>query len=116
MYRIVHNETINYFRSIKNRPQPVEHEEDLEIFVQIADELDISKEADKARLQTTIQHAIETLESKYKDVIVLRFFEEKSYDEMSDILELPQGTVATYLNRAKAQLRQALEKAHLNNL
>ena len=116
MYRIVHNETINYFRSIKNRPLPVEHEEDLEIFAQIADELDIAHEADKLRLRTVIQHAVEKLEPKYKDVIILCFFEEKSYDEMSDILELPQGTVATYLNRAKVQLRQTLEKAHLNNL
>ncbi len=116
MYRIVHNETVSHFRSLKNRPRPIEREEDLEVFAQIADELDIAYEADKVLLQASIQQAVEKLEPKYKDVIILRFFEEKSYDEISDILELPQGTVATYLNRAKARLRQTLENTHLNNL
>ncbi len=116
MYRIVHNETISHFRSLKNRPRPVEDEKDLEMFTLLADEFDLPAEADRVLLQKSIREGLDLLEPKYRDVVILRFFEEKSYEEISDILEIPSGTVATYLSRAKTKLREILKKSHITDV
>ena len=110
IYRIVHNETINYFRTLKNRPRPVEREEDLLLFEKIADDLNLEHQSDVGRTRVVIESALDQLNQKYRDVTVLRFFEEKSYEEISDILQIPSGTVATYLSRAKLALKKALEE------
>lgn len=110
MYRIVHNETINQFRKVSARPMPVERKEDLTLFDKIPDELDILAQADTGIFQRAVQAALGSIDGRYRDVIVLRFFEEKSYDEISDILQIPAGTVATYLNRGKAKLKELLKK------
>lgn len=58
-----------------------------------------------------IDRALETLRPEYRAVIILRHLEGRSYDEIADIMELPLGTVKTYLHRARGELRGAL--AHL---
>ena len=42
--------------------------------------------------------------------LVLRYLEDKSYEEISEILELPMGTVATLINRGRKRLRRNLEE------
>lgn len=59
---------------------------------------------------------IETLPEKYRDVLVLRFVEEKNYEEMMDIMQLPKGTVASLVHRGRSQLLQALRETHADNL
>ncbi|MBK8922729.1 MAG: hypothetical protein IPM81_14685 [Saprospirales bacterium] len=41
----------------------------------------------------------------YREVLVLRFWENMPYDAISDILKIPEGTVATRINRAKKAFR-----------
>ena len=53
------------------------------------------------------------LPKKYSDVLVLKFLEEKNYNEISDILKKPIGTVATLIHRAKKAFR---EEAGKNNI
>lgn len=110
LYRIARNETISHFRKQKNRPRVMKSEADLEAFGRIADDIDIEREADATINQDAVRAALETLNLKYRDVILLRFFEHKSYDEISDILELPPGTVAVCLHRAKAALKEQLKR------
>lgn len=109
LYRIVHNETISLFRKMANRPAPVTKEEDLGLFERIPDELDLVVESDRARVRAAVARALSRLEPKYREVMVLRFFEEMSYDEISDILRIPHGTVATLINRGKSRLREFLQ-------
>ncbi len=110
LYRIAHNETMSHFRKQKNRPRVMKSEDDARVFDKVVDDLDIEREADAAINHEAVRVALNTLDFKYRDVLALRFFEDKSYDEISDILELPLGTVAVYLNRAKAKLREKLKK------
>jgi len=49
------------------------------------------------------------LSEKYKDVIILRFLEEKEYGEISDILQIPTGTVSTLIARGKRELKEHLK-------
>jgi len=55
-----------------------------------------------------IHNAINKLELKYKEVIILYFFEKKSYEEISDILHTTVSNVGVMLNRAKTKLKQFL--------
>ena len=50
------------------------------------------------------------LPGKYKDVILLRYYQNMSIAEITDTLCIPQGTVATRLNDAKKRLRKKLER------
>ncbi len=44
---------------------------------------------------------------------MLRYVEERSYDEIADIMNVPVGTFGTYLHRARAQLKRMLQPAAL---
>lgn len=107
-YRIAHNEVISHYRKIKARPQLVDLKPDLIISDKIKD--DFATFLDKSLNKKKILEILVTLDIKYKEVLVLRFFEEKSYDEISDILRKPPGTIATLLNRAKKQFKEKANK------
>jgi RNA polymerase sigma-70 factor (ECF subfamily) len=116
IYRIAHNETLMHFRRQKNRPRPVKNEEELSLFDLIPAELDIVKESDAKLQSARIADAISTLKREYKDILILRFFEDKSYEEISDILEIPMGTAATRLSRGKKALEVLLREEHITDV
>lgn len=58
-----------------------------------------------------IESAIGQLRAEYRTAIVLRHVEGRSYEEIAEIMELPLGTVKTYIHRARTELRELL--AHL---
>lgn len=62
----------------------------------------------QAELETRLRHAIDQLPAKFQTVILLRYFEDLSYEDIAWALDLPLNTVRTFLHRAKAQLRKAL--------
>lgn len=109
IYRIAHNETISHFRKKKARPSIAVETEDLARF---ADELDIAELLDTTLLQERVRAIINELDEKYRDVLVLKFLEEKSYDEIADIIRKPKGTVGTLINRAKKKFTTLYEKRY----
>ena len=62
-------------------------------------------------LGSQIEAAIGELRDEYRTVIVLRHVEGYAYDEIAEVMDLPLGTVKTYLHRARGELRKSL--AHL---
>ena len=58
-----------------------------------------------------IEQAIGRLRPEYRSCILLRHVEGRAYEEIAEMLDLPLGTVKTYIHRARNELRQAL--AHL---
>ncbi|MGQ0703430.1 MAG: RNA polymerase sigma factor [Gemmatimonadales bacterium] len=61
----------------------------------------------------TIERAIAKLRPEYRACILLRHVEGRPYEEIAEILDLPLGTVKTYIHRARHELRRVLE--HLRN-
>lgn len=59
--------------------------------------------------QQTIHRAIEGLPAKYRSVIVLRYLQEMSLQEISDVLDMPVTTVKTRVHRGREFLRKKLE-------
>jgi RNA polymerase sigma-70 factor, ECF subfamily len=107
IYRIVHNETVSYIR--KKKSYGKDNTIDVELYYNILTE-ESSKSSDPGRNSFFTMEILDRLPFKYKDVMVLKFLEKKSYEEISDILKIPEGTVAIRINRAKKKLREIYEK------
>lgn len=107
VYRIAHNETITHLRKNAARPAvSMDSEEGEAIAATLRSDLDLSKELDEKIVAERIQEVVNSLPERYRDVVVLRYFEDKDYQEISDILKKPPGTVATLLSRAKEKLKK----------
>lgn len=109
VYRITHNEAMTFFRSRKARPEGFlvgDGEEVLDILPSV---LDIEEEAGRTIDGEVIRKSLYSMDSKYRDVLVLRYFEEREYTEISDILQVPVSTVGTLISRAKKKLKDHLD-------
>jgi RNA polymerase sigma-70 factor (ECF subfamily) len=106
IYRIARNHVISHYRKNKNKQTISSSEINEETLNNLASEFDIIKEIDHQILKQNISRSLNQIEDKYREVIVLKYFEEKNYQEISDIIKKPTGTVATYLNRGKKQFKK----------
>jgi RNA polymerase sigma-70 factor (ECF subfamily) len=61
-----------------------------------------------------VRHAVEKLEAMDREILLLREFEQLSYAEISDLLQLPLNTVRSRLFRARTALRNLLEPPALS--
>lgn len=66
-------------------------------------------ELEAKELGSAIEQAIGKLRPEYRSCIMLRHVEGRSYEEIAATLDLPLGTVKTYIHRARHELREALE-------
>lgn len=62
-------------------------------------------------MKAVVRKGIEQLPLPYQTVLTLYHLEEFSYHEIEEITGMPEGTVKSYLNRARKQLREILEHA-----
>ncbi len=111
IYRIAHNEAINFLRRNKNKPPVFNLEIDNISTEVVRADLKISEQIEQKYFLETLQKTINNIDNRdYRNVLILRYIEDRGYQEISDILKKPMGTVATLLNRAKKQLRNELLK------
>lgn len=108
IYRITHNETVTHLRKKSVRPKTIDFQADFEIFETIQDDLDLLEQIDRKFLRENLNRLIAGLDKKYREPIILKFLEEKNYQEISDILKIPMGSVATLISRGKKQLREGI--------
>lgn len=112
LYRIATNLSIDRIR--KKKPDfyldaEVRGTDGLTMYSQLAS-TDASPEdtLESLELQEIVQKAILKLPEKYRSVIVLKYIEELSLQEISEILDLPVGTVKTRIHRGREALRKQL--------
>lgn len=109
IYRIAHNETINKFK--RNHNVNLDFD-DIDFFVnKMSDCIDCHKESIEDNLdnkisRTKINEVLSKMDVKYKEVLMLKFIEDKDYNEISDIIKKPINTVGTLINRAKKQFKE----------
>ncbi len=124
LFKIMKNGFINDYRRKTNKPvhfsfDTIYEQGDSE------DSDDLNEIADNDYIQTTdaykgligdeVTRALESLQSDYRQIILLADIEEFSYEELSEILEIPIGTVRSRLFRARNLLKDKL-KAYGKNL
>lgn len=61
-----------------------------------------------------LYNAIDLLRDKYKTVIILKYFNDMTIENISKVMETPENTVKTYLRRAKENLSKILKEDYLN--
>lgn len=106
IYRIAHNEVISSFRKKKARPQTIELNMDDEGLKFLAHNFDIEKEVDNNYLKRDISEALKDIDVNYREILILKFLEGKDYNEISDIIQKPTGTVASRINKAKKEFKK----------
>lgn len=114
LYRIAGNETVNYYRKNRhyafsldllleqNKIEPVSEDNPEAEIIEAEDNLK------KHRDFLKIHKKLSLLDSKYQEVIVLRFFEKKKLCEISKILAKPEGTIKSLLHRSLGKLKRAM--------
>lgn len=108
LYRIAHNEALNHIR--KKRPMSFTFAEiDPHIFPAIAKE-DAHSESDTNLIKKILDGMLDTLEYKHREVLILFFYEELSYKEISSILRIPVSAVGVRISRAKSKILQSAQK------
>ncbi|HXL01959.1 MAG TPA: sigma-70 family RNA polymerase sigma factor [Candidatus Atribacteria bacterium] len=116
LFRIALNVCRDYFRRRKiaffslNTPVGEEEETEWGELIEQNSFPDPDGELDNRELRRELEKAIDHLPLKFKEVIVLRHLEGLSYSDISEITNLPAGTVKTYLHRARKKLQKELKK------
>lgn len=111
IYRIAHNQVISNFRKIAVRPQGNQTSLDDQAVQNLISDTDIEKEIDLKIINQQINQALQKLDPKYRELLILKYFEEKNYQEISDITRRPAGTVASLLNRAKKEFKEQYSRS-----
>ncbi len=112
LYRIGTNLCIDRIR--KKKPDyyldaEVAGTEGLNMYSQIASKDQLpEQEVLKMEMQDRVQYEISRLPDKYRAVIVLKYMEDLPLQEISEILEMPLGTVKTRIHRGREALRKQL--------
>lgn len=95
IYRIAHNKVINIFKKESKTLNLGEKTDipDESIKIKIEDKIDLEKHKE------ILDKVINLVPLRYKEIIVLRFFEDKSYEEISEICKCPISTVGVRISR-----------------
>jgi RNA polymerase sigma-70 factor, ECF subfamily len=112
IFRIAHNEVISAYRKSKARPQHLAGPLDEAVAENIAADFNIVKKIDDSLLRDKISAVLRRIKKECREIIILKFMEEKSYREMSDIVKKPMGTVASLMNRAKKEFIDEYKKSY----
>jgi RNA polymerase sigma-70 factor (ECF subfamily) len=109
MFTILRNIWLNQLRHERNGPQIIE----IEAHEGIADAaIETSKDPYAEYVSKTeqekVRNAIQLLPAEFREIIILREYEELSYHEIAAMLECPAGTVMSRLARARSKLRELL--------
>lgn len=113
LYKIAANSSIDHIRKKKiqtfSLDQPISTKDGY-ISVEVAD-MSYHPERDLSNKQKrlSITEAINSLPEKYKQVIVMRHQEDKTYEQIADILKVPVGTVKARIFRARELLKKKLK-------
>lgn len=110
LYRIAINEISNHFRREKKQQKLIGG-------LAMEDEQYTSPaDADDTVSYDFIHKYIKKLDQRDQDVIILRYFEKKSFQEISEIIGKKEGYIRVILHRALKKLEQTLPKEVLENV
>lgn len=103
IYRIVHNEAMNILK--KNRRETILPED-----FDVSGDEDVQDDFEQKEIISKVEKCLGEMPALYSEPLSLFYIEEKSYEEISDILRIPMGTVATRINRAKKLMKNICQK------
>lgn len=112
IYSIARNQIISNYRKNKVRPEGNLIKINESLIERLVFDFNIEKELDIKILNQQIFSVLNELKDKWREVLILRFFEEKDYNEISDIIKKPSGTVASMLSKAKKEFKDKYQNLY----
>lgn len=109
IYRIAHNEFVNRiaWKSIR-KFVPIDSDELIPLAISAPE--DVMRDALKEDDKRIMEQYLSQLDDKYKTPIILFYYDDLSYEEISDILQIPPNTVGVRIKRAKDKLKEIISK------
>jgi len=121
LFRIATNHGIDFMRSSRKQPQNIYLESKLDFehsaskISEISeDDLNPEEEIINAQNKIALKNIIKKLPADYRNILIMRYFEEMSYNEISDKLELPIGTVKARLFRSRELLLSIFKEYNIS--
>lgn len=114
MFKIAHNLTLDSLRRAQLDTVSLEtpDDESFDPIARLSDEgVDPEAQAHQRRAIEELERAIGKLRPEHREVLLLRFRDGLSYDEIAEVLAMPLGTVKTHLHRARKQLAARMDAA-----
>lgn len=109
IFKIATNEVNQYFRKQNRYKLTI----DDPYFKELGDDNKVAEEIerkiDNDKYLLILNKAIKQLKPIYQDILHLRYFEDMSYEEISQVLKKNESTVRVYSKRAKEELKSILE-------
>ena len=115
VFSIIRNETVSFWRKEKSQNN-IRKEVGTDTGEYQDDDYELSENSE-LHADNGIRKILDKMPEKYREILILKYFENMDYEEISDILKIPEGTVATRINRAKTHFAKIAEneKLYLNN-
>ncbi len=107
-YRILYNECVSRLRRTRNAPVMVPAIDDDDLGA-VDDDASTDMQAMTADMQKIIAGEFVKLSAHYRTALTLFFLQEMRYEEIAQVMNVPVGTVKSYLFRGKQILRRRLE-------
>ncbi len=112
LYRIVINLCYNQLPKLQKEPELLNDDQDGQWNKVNQRNGDPVGSLEQKEVLDLIKRQIKTLPASYQIMLLLRVQEDCSYAEISEIMDLPLGTVKTGIFRARERLKEALAKVH----
>lgn len=103
IYRIVHNEAMTLISKNKKRILMTDE-------IEYDSGVDLEDELIKKELVNRTHNCLDNMPILYREPLSLFYLDDKSYEEISDILRIPVNTVGTRISRAKRIMKKLCEK------
>ena len=110
IYRITHNKTISWWRKNKKHVGELSIDEHEDFISSIFNENSVQIELDENDRKEAVSAALMKLKPQYRQIILLAYWEEKSYKEIAEITKSSTGTVGTRLKRARKQFIKYIQE------
>jgi len=106
IYRIAHNEFINAIQKRERFPS-ISLDPDILFPHPVAKETADSP-SKKKELRDLLQRSLDKIDAKYREPLVLYYFEDMDYKQISEVLQIPVSTVGVRLKRGRAALKESV--------
>jgi RNA polymerase sigma-70 factor (ECF subfamily) len=116
IYRIAHNEALNFIRKNKRQASislDAEDEDNVALLKVLASDENVPAKVAQKEMAGKVREILALLREDFREMLILRYLEGYDYQEISDILKKPLGTVGVMIGRAKEEFKARAEKFNL---
>ena len=112
VYRITHNEVVDFSRQQKRKLKQGYRDTDDDFFLIEKDPFGILEEVYRAEDAHVMREVFQVITEKHREILYLRFIEQYSYKDISDILKKTESNVTSLIHRARNEFKKTYNNYH----